>query len=50
MHIDNHVMTVVSADFTSIVPYQTENLYIHSGQRYNVIVEADQVREIDSLV
>lgn len=41
-HIDNHKMTVISADMTPIVPYETENLWIHSGQRYNVIVKADQ--------
>lgn len=41
-HIDQHKMTVISADFVPIQPYETENLYIHSGQRYNVIVKADQ--------
>lgn len=36
-------MKVVSADFTPIVPYETDVLHIQSGQRYNVIVEMDQV-------
>lgn len=36
-------MQVISADFTPVVPYETEWLYIQSGQRYNVIVEMNQV-------
>ncbi|KAL2427350.1 Oxidoreductase OpS5 [Exophiala dermatitidis] len=42
VHFDNHKMKVISADFTPIVPYETDVLYIQSGQRYNVIVEMDQ--------
>ncbi|KAJ9667384.1 hypothetical protein H2201_002585 [Coniosporium apollinis] len=41
-YIDSHTMTVISADFTAIKPYQTKILNINIGQRYNVIVEADQ--------
>lgn len=40
--IDNHTMTVVSADFVPIEPYQATVLDINMGQRYEVIVEADQ--------
>ena len=38
--IDNHVLTVVSADFVPIIPYTTESINVAIGQRYNVIVEA----------
>ncbi|OCT52534.1 Laccase-1 [Cladophialophora carrionii] len=42
IHFDNHKMTVISADYTPIVPYTTDTLYINPGQRYNVIVEMNQ--------
>jgi len=35
-------MTVIASDFVPIVPYETTTLYIANGQRYDVIVEADQ--------
>ncbi|KAF1349911.1 multicopper oxidase-domain-containing protein [Delphinella strobiligena] len=41
-YIDNHTMTVISADFVPIVPYETDILNINIGQRYQVIVRADQ--------
>ncbi|ATY65020.1 Multicopper type 3 [Cordyceps militaris] len=40
--IDNHTMTVIAADFVPIVPYQTTVLDIGMGQRYDVVVSADQ--------
>ncbi|KAF2160971.1 multicopper oxidase [Zasmidium cellare ATCC 36951] len=40
--IDNHTLTVISADFVPIEPYTTETLSIGMGQRYDVIVTADQ--------
>lgn len=40
--IDNHTMTVISTDFVPITPYTTDVLDITIGQRYNVVVEADQ--------
>ena len=40
--IDGHTLTVISTDFVPIVPYTTDVLYINIGQRYNVIVNADQ--------
>ena len=43
IHFDNHKMQVISADYTPIVPYTTDFLYINPGQRYNVIVEMNQV-------
>ncbi|OCK79607.1 multicopper oxidase [Lepidopterella palustris CBS 459.81] len=40
--IDNHTMTVIATDFVPIVPYTTDVLDITMGQRYDIIVEADQ--------
>ncbi|KID59219.1 Laccase-2 [Metarhizium brunneum] len=40
--IDNHTMTVIAADFVPIVPYETTLLNIGMGQRYDVIVQANQ--------
>ncbi|KIV98193.1 hypothetical protein PV10_01870 [Exophiala mesophila] len=40
--LDGHNFTVISADFTPIVPYQTPWLFIGVGQRYDVIINANQ--------
>jgi FtsP/CotA-like multicopper oxidase with cupredoxin domain len=40
--IDQHTMRVVSNDLVPIVPYFTDTVNIAIGQRYEVIVEADQ--------
>lgn len=40
--IDGHKLAVVAADLVPIVPYATDNVILASGQRYDVIVEADQ--------
>ncbi|KAK7520592.1 multicopper oxidase-domain-containing protein [Phyllosticta citriasiana] len=40
--IDNHTLTVIAMDLVPIVPYTTEVLDITMGQRYDVIVNADQ--------
>lgn len=40
--IDNHTMTVISADFVPIVPYMAEYVTIGMGQRYDVVVEMNQ--------
>ncbi|KAI0134129.1 multicopper oxidase [Xylariales sp. AK1849] len=40
--IDNHTLTVISADLVPIVPYETDYVTIGMGQRYDVIVEANQ--------
>ncbi|KAF2760125.1 laccase-1 [Pseudovirgaria hyperparasitica] len=45
--IDNHTLTVIAADFVPIVPYTTDVLSIAMGQRYEVIVTADQGAEGD---
>jgi FtsP/CotA-like multicopper oxidase with cupredoxin domain len=41
-YIDGHKLTVISADFVPIVPYQTEVVSISNGQRYDVLVTFDQ--------
>ncbi|KAI0397922.1 multicopper oxidase [Xylariaceae sp. FL0594] len=46
--IDNHSMTVMAADFVPLVPYQTAVLSIGIGQRYDVVVEADQEEDSSS--
>lgn len=40
--IDGHKLTVIEADFVPIVPYSAESIILGPGQRYDVIVEADQ--------
>jgi FtsP/CotA-like multicopper oxidase with cupredoxin domain len=40
--IDEHVLTVQAADFVAITPYQTTVLNIFIGQRYDLVVEANQ--------
>ncbi|CAD0041712.1 unnamed protein product [Aureobasidium pullulans] len=41
-YIDGHKFTVIAADFVPIEPYETTVLTINVGQRYEIIVEADQ--------
>ena len=38
--IDNHNMTIISNDFTSIVPYSTDVVQLGPGQRSDVIIDA----------
>ncbi|KAI1822179.1 multicopper oxidase [Xylaria intraflava] len=40
--IDNHTLTVISADLVPIVPFQTNTINVAIGQRYDVIVTANQ--------
>ena len=40
--IDNHMLRVVGADFVPIKSYSTASILVAIGQRYHVIVEADQ--------
>ncbi|KAI1177661.1 multicopper oxidase [Nemania sp. FL0916] len=40
--IDNHTLTVIATDLVPIVPFDTEMISIGIGQRYDVIVKADQ--------
>lgn len=46
--IDNHTLTVIAADLVPIVPYTTTYLDIGMGQRYDIIVTADQAAVADS--
>jgi FtsP/CotA-like multicopper oxidase with cupredoxin domain len=46
--IDNHTMTVISADLVPVTPYTTEVLNIGMGQRYDIVVTADQGDVADS--
>jgi FtsP/CotA-like multicopper oxidase with cupredoxin domain len=46
--IDNHTMTVIASDLVPITPYETTVLNIGMGQRYDVIVTADQASVADS--
>ncbi|KAG8527711.1 uncharacterized protein KY384_007865 [Bacidia gigantensis] len=39
--IDGHKMTVIAMDLVPIVPYETNNVLVNMGQRYDVIVEAN---------
>lgn len=40
--IDKHKFTVVAMDFVPIRPYVTDKIFISIGQRYDIIIEADQ--------
>lgn len=40
--IDNHTLTVMAADFVPIVPYETDVVAIGMGQRYDIVVTANQ--------
>lgn len=40
--IDNHTLEVISSDFVPIVPYNTTDISIGMGQRYDVIVTATE--------
>ncbi|KAJ5894471.1 hypothetical protein N7495_006162 [Penicillium taxi] len=42
--IDNHTLTVISTDLVPIKPYKTNVLSIGMGQRYDVIVTANQAK------
>ncbi|EIN06931.1 laccase [Punctularia strigosozonata HHB-11173 SS5] len=40
--IDGHKLTVIGADGTSVRPVTVDSIDIHAGQRYSVVVHADQ--------
>ena len=40
--LDNHPFTVITSDFVPIVPYTADWIFIGIGQRYDVIIEANQ--------
>ncbi|KAL3432359.1 laccase [Aspergillus tetrazonus] len=46
--VDNHTLTVIANDLVPIQPYDTTVLDIAMGQRYDVIITADQASVADS--
>lgn len=46
--IDNHTLTVIASDLVPITPYETTVLDIGMGQRYDVIITADQASVADN--
>ncbi|KAH7362103.1 laccase-1 [Plectosphaerella cucumerina] len=46
--IDNHTMTVIAADLIPIEPYTTTMIDMTMGQRYDIIVTADQADVADN--
>ncbi|SMR54833.1 unnamed protein product [Zymoseptoria tritici ST99CH_3D1] len=40
--LDGHIMTVISADFVPVEPYNASWIFIGIGQRYDVVISADQ--------
>ncbi|KGO64846.1 Multicopper oxidase, type 3 [Penicillium italicum] len=46
--IDNHTLTVIAADFVPIKPFTADFINIGMGQRYDVIVTANQRQISDS--
>ncbi|KAK2053050.1 multicopper oxidase [Colletotrichum caudatum] len=46
--IDNHTMTVIASDLVPVTPFTTNILNLGMGQRYDVIVTADQASTADS--
>ncbi|EHK48441.1 uncharacterized protein TrAtP1_009819 [Trichoderma atroviride] len=46
--IDNHTMQVISSDLVPIIPYNTSVLDIAIGQRYDVIITANQSSVADN--
>ncbi|KPM35398.1 Laccase-2 [Neonectria ditissima] len=46
--IDNHTMTVIAADLVPIEPFETTIISLGMGQRYDIIVEADQADVADN--
>ncbi|KAL5355247.1 Cupredoxin [Aspergillus floccosus] len=43
--VDSHTLEVIATDFVPIVPYNTTNLSIGMGQRYDVIVTAKDLTD-----
>lgn len=46
--IDNHTLTVIAMDFVPVEPFKTDVISIGMGQRYDVIITADQGKVADS--
>ncbi|KAH6874866.1 multicopper oxidase [Thelonectria olida] len=46
--IDNHTMTVISADLVPVEPFVTDTIQVGMGQRYDVVIKADQADLCDN--
>ncbi|KAH8649877.1 Cupredoxin [Xylariales sp. PMI_506] len=46
--IDDHTLTVIASDLVPVVPYTTDYIDIGMGQRYDVIITANQASTADS--
>ncbi|KAK1984699.1 multicopper oxidase [Colletotrichum cereale] len=42
VNLVNHKMTVTGTDFVPVKPFETDSLYLTVGQRYDVLIAADQ--------
>jgi FtsP/CotA-like multicopper oxidase with cupredoxin domain len=40
--LDNHMMQVMTSDFIPVVPYYTQTVLLAMGQRYDVVINANQ--------
>ncbi|XP_053649062.1 uncharacterized protein [Cherax quadricarinatus] len=40
--VDNHTLTIIATDGEKIVPFTTNSLVIYSGERFDVVLKADQ--------
>ncbi|KAG8210487.1 Extracellular dihydrogeodin oxidase [Trichophyton interdigitale] len=40
-NIDGHKFKVIAVDFVPIVPYETDNVLVNVGERYDIVVEAN---------
>ncbi|KZV71809.1 multicopper oxidase [Peniophora sp. CONT] len=43
--IDKHTLTVIEADGNSVIPHDVSSLQIFAGQRYSVVLDADQPKD-----
>ncbi|KAK8727891.1 hypothetical protein OTU49_009506 [Cherax quadricarinatus] len=41
--VDNHQLNVIGTDGDPIEPYVADSIVLHSGERYDVVLEADQL-------
>jgi FtsP/CotA-like multicopper oxidase with cupredoxin domain len=41
-YVDGHKLNVIAMDFVPITPYETDRVVINIGQRYDLILKADQ--------
>lgn len=44
-HIDNHTFSVIAMDLVPIIPYSTDSIVIANGQRYDILITANQTED-----